>query len=104
MWEVENEKEMNVPCYWVYILLCENNTYYTGCTNNLEKRYKSHVDGTSQCKYTLSFKPIKIAQAWKIPEGKIMAMKAERYIKKLSRCEKEKIISEPSLFAVRAIA
>jgi putative endonuclease len=88
---------MNASCYWVYILLCENNTYYTGITNNLEKRFQSHLDGTSKCKYTRSFKPLKIAQAWEIPEGKAIAMKVERYIKKLTRCEKEKIIAEPFL-------
>lgn len=86
---------MKTSSYWVYILLCENNSYYTGITNNLEKRYKSHVDGTSKCKYTLSFKPIKIAQTWEIPEGKATAMKVERYIKKLSRGEKESIIADP---------
>lgn len=47
--------------YWVYMLLCENNTYYTGYTNNLEKRYQSHVGGNGGCKYTRSFKPLKIA-------------------------------------------
>ena len=88
---------MGVSCYWVYILLCENNTYYTGYTNNLEKRYQSHVEGTGQCKYTRSFKPVKIAQAWKIPEGRAAAMKIERYIKKLSRSEKEKMVLEPLL-------
>ncbi|MFC3909057.1 GIY-YIG nuclease family protein [Legionella dresdenensis] len=92
---------MSSPNYWVYILLCENNTYYTGYTNNLEKRYRSHVDGTGKCKYTRSFKPIKIAQAWEIPEGKITALKVERYIKGLSRCEKEKIIADP--FLLRSI-
>lgn len=86
---------MKTSCYWVYILLCENNTYYTGITNHLEKRYQSHVNGTGKCKYTRSFKPIKIAQAWEIPEGKATAMKIERYIKKLSRCEKENIIVKP---------
>ena len=89
--------------YWVYILLCENNSYYTGYTNSLEKRYKAHVDGTSKCKYTRSFKPIKIAQAWEIQEGKAAAMKIERYIKKLSRCEKEKIILEPLLLDINNV-
>lgn len=83
--------------YWVYILLCENNSYYTGYTNNLEKRYQSHLDGTGRCKYTRSFKPVKIAQSWHIVEGKAAAMKLERYIKKLSRAHKEKLIAEPSL-------
>ncbi|KTD07075.1 GIY-YIG nuclease family protein [Legionella jamestowniensis] len=81
--------------YWVYILLCANNTYYTGITNNLDKRFKSHVDGSSKCKYTRSFKPIKISQTWEVSEGKAKALKIERYIKQLSRVEKEIIIAEP---------
>lgn len=87
---------MEEPCFWVYILLCQNNTYYTGYTNDVEKRYQSHVDGTGKCKYTRSFKPVKIAQCWQISGGKAEAMKIERYIKKLSRNAKEKIIAEPS--------
>jgi len=87
---------MSCSIYWVYILLCENNSYYTGCTNNIHKRYEAHVEGTAKCKYTRSFKPIKIAQSWEVPNGKIEAMKIERYIKKLSRLEKEMIIVQPS--------
>jgi putative endonuclease len=81
--------------YWVYILLCCNNTYYSGYTNDLEKRYRSHVDGTGRCKYTKSFKPEKIAQCWEILGDKAFAMQIERSIKKLSRPEKEVIIADP---------
>lgn len=91
---------MSDSSYWVYMLLCENNTYYTGYTNNLEKRYLSHVEGTGRCKYTRSFKPIKIAQSWEIREGKLKAMKVERYIKKLSRMDKDKIVNDPNLLEV----
>lgn len=88
---------MSDTCYWVYILLCENNHYYTGYTNDLAKRYQSHVDGTGKCKYTRSFKPICIAQSWIINGDKSLAMRFERYIKALSRDEKEQIINDPSL-------
>ncbi|WP_454783526.1 GIY-YIG nuclease family protein [Legionella sp. WA2022007384] len=88
---------MSNVSYWVYILLCENHTYYTGYTNDLEKRYTSHVEGTGRCKYTRSFKPIKIAQSWEIKEGKLKAMQVERYIKKLSRVDKDKLINNPNL-------
>lgn len=81
--------------YWVYILLCDNGSYYTGYTNDLEKRYESHVKGTSGCKYTKSFKPIRIAQSWIIKGGQTKAMRTERMIKQLSRLEKEKIIKHP---------
>ena len=86
--------------YWVYILHCENNTYYTGYTNDLAKRYKSHINGTGKCKYTRSFKPLGIAQCWKINGDKSLAMQIERYIKKLSRIEKEKIIARPAMLSI----
>ncbi|RUQ92899.1 GIY-YIG nuclease family protein [Legionella septentrionalis] len=88
---------MSTTSYWVYILLCENNTYYTGYTNNLEKRYQSHIDGTGKCKYTRSFKPLKIAQCWKIKESKLKAMQVERHIKKLSHLDKDRLVNEPQL-------
>lgn len=83
--------------YWVYMLLCENNTYYTGYTDNIEKRYQSHLHGTGGCKYTRSFKPIKLAQVWEIKEGKSRAMQLERLIKKLTRLEKDNLVNEPNL-------
>lgn len=85
--------------YWVYILLCENNTLYTGYTNDLMKRFKSHCDGTGKCKYTKSFKAIHIAQSWKINGSKAFAMQLERRIKKLSRSEKEALILQPRLLS-----
>lgn len=93
---------MNTLGYWVYILLCNNNTYYTGYTNNLVKRYKSHVNGTGKCKYTRSFKPIAIAQCWKVHGDKAKAMELERFIKNLSRADKIKIINYPSELSVDA--
>jgi putative endonuclease len=86
---------MTIETYWVYILLCENGSYYTGYTNDLEKRYKAHLDGTGKCKYTRSFKPIRIAQYWEITGSQSQAMAVERLIKKLSRIEKENIIHFP---------
>lgn len=91
---------MNTVCFWVYILRCENNRYYTGYTNDLDKRYQSHVDGTGKCKFTRSFKPVEIAQSWKIEGNKALAMKVERYIKTLSHQEKEKIIQNPAMLTL----
>lgn len=81
--------------YWVYILLCDNHSYYTGYTNDITRRYQSHVTGTGKCKYTRSFKPIGIAQCWEVVGDKAMAMKIERFIKKLTRIEKENLIKKP---------
>ncbi len=81
--------------YWVYILLCNNGHYYTGYTIDLERRYKEHVKGTSQCKYTRSFKPLSLAQSWQM-NSKREAMKLESFIKKLSRKKKEQFIRYPA--------
>lgn len=88
---------MHEQFYWIYILHCDNNSYYTGYTNDLEKRYQSHLNGTGKCKYTRSFKPLSIAQCWRVHGDKSFAMKIEAYIKKLSRLDKEKLINNPKL-------
>lgn|SRR3990167_2623537 len=82
--------------YWVYILRCENGSLYTGYTSDLAKRFSLHLKGTAS-KYTRGFKPICIAQSWQISSGKSHAMQIERYIKSLSRIEKEKIIQNPTI-------
>lgn len=42
----------------VYILLCSDNTYYTGCTSNLEKRLVKHDRG--EVHYTKSRLPVEV--------------------------------------------
>jgi putative endonuclease len=87
--------------YFVYILLCENGSYYTGYTSDLNRRLKEHAKGSLKCKYTRSFKPLRLAQHWIIPGDKRIAMKMERYIKGLSRDEKEKLIANPDLLEIK---
>jgi putative endonuclease len=90
---------INPNRYFVYILTCSNGSYYTGYTSDLHRRFNQHVNGTAKCKFTRSFKPLEIAQHWVIDDGKKMAMKIERLIKKLSRKEKEQLILHPNLLA-----
>lgn len=82
--------------YWVYILLCKNGAYYTGYTSDLERRFEEHKTGTAKCKYTRSFKPIKIVQSWRVNHAKT-AKQLECYIKKLSKKDKEQLILSPEL-------
>jgi len=95
----EKPSKMKSSIFRVYILLCDNGSYYTGYTNDLEKRYQSHIDGTARCKYTRSFKPIRIAQCWQITDSKSLAMQIEKQVKKLPRLEKEKMINNPLLLS-----
>lgn len=80
--------------YWVYILRCSNNSYYTGYTTNLIRRYNEHLEGTSKSKFTRSFPPIQLMQSWMV-SCKKTAMRMEYFIKQLHREEKEKLISNP---------
>jgi putative endonuclease len=43
----------------VYILLCNNDTYYTGITNDLNKRMKAHFSGKA-ARYTAQRRPVKL--------------------------------------------
>lgn len=88
---------MSEQLYWVYILHCENNTYYAGYTTDLKRRFQEHLAGTAKCKYTRSFKPLGIAQCWQVDGDKAMAMKVERYIKKIPKREKLNLIQTPEL-------
>lgn len=81
--------------YFVYILLCQNGSYYTGYTTDLNRRYQEHLQGSDKCKFTRSFKPIHIAQSWQIEGSKGNAMKIEQFIKKMSKKSKETLISSP---------
>lgn len=81
--------------YYVYMLECENGSYYTGYTTDIARRYQEHLDGTTKCKYTRSFKPKKIAQSWSTLNSKSEALKIERFIKKSSKHEKQELISYP---------
>ncbi len=86
---------MTEPNYYVYVLLCNNGNYYTGYTTSITRRYQEHLDGTIKCKYTRSFKPVKIAQCWSTFDNKSEALKIERFIKLLSKKEKQDLLSYP---------
>jgi len=79
-------------------LHCQNNSYYTGYTNDMDKRYQAHCEGRGS-KYTRSFKPLRIAHCWMVDGDKSLAMQVERAIKKLSRAEKDVLIANPDQIA-----
>ncbi len=77
----------------VYILLCSDNSLYTGMTNNLQKRFLEHKSGIGG-KYTRSHIPTKIVYSEECAT-KSEALKRELQIKSLSRADKLKLVSEP---------
>ena len=77
--------------YFVYILLCLDETYYTGSTNDVEKRFTDHLTGHG-ARYTKSHKPDKIVYHESLAT-KSKALKREAEIKKLSRKTKQELIA-----------
>lgn len=76
----------------LYILKCNDDSLYTGITNNLEKRVSDHEAGIG-AKYTRGRGPFKIVYQEKL-EDRSSASKREFAIKKLSKLEKEKLIKK----------
>lgn len=75
---------------YVYILRCGDGSLYTGWTNDLEKRFKAHVEGKG-AKYTRGRGPLELVYFEEF-DNKIDAMKREYAIKQLKRVQKEKLI------------
>lgn len=46
--------------FCVYIVECSDHTYYTGYTNDLERRLKEHNEGIRGAKYTKGRRPVKL--------------------------------------------
>lgn len=81
--------------YYTYMLRCEDNSIYTGMTNNLDKRISEHLSKNG-AKYTKSHNAIKLESAWR-SKDKSLACKLEYQIKNLNKKQKENLISGEKL-------
>ncbi|WP_102348012.1 GIY-YIG nuclease family protein [Bacillus sp. Marseille-P3661] len=77
--------------HYIYILECNDGTYYTGYTNNLEKRLDKHQSGKG-AKYTRGRIPVKLIYSRSF-NSKTAAMQEEYRIKQLTRHQKEQYVN-----------
>lgn len=77
--------------YWVYILECSDGTFYTGITNNLDKRLFAHNSGKG-AKYTRGRTPVLLRYIDEVID-KSEALKRELEIKGLTKSEKLKLFN-----------
>ena len=77
---------MPVSCWVLYLLECENGTYYAGITTDLERRFAEHVFGIG-ARYTRANPPKRVVAAREFPD-RASASRAEAALKKLPRAEK----------------
>ena len=73
--------------FWVYILRCADGSYYTGHTDNLEKRMGEHQTGACGG-YTVERLPVELAWSQECA-AREEALAAEFQIKGWSRKKKE---------------
>ena len=76
---------------YTYLLECSDHSFYCGWTNDLDKRVMAHNSGNG-AKYTKSRRPVALVY-YETYETKEAAMKREAAIKRMSRREKERLIS-----------
>lgn len=77
---------------YTYILRCADGSYYTGWTNDLERRVRAHSEGRG-CKYTRSRTPVELVYFEEF-ETRSEAMSREAGIKRLTRAQKEAMIRQ----------
>ena len=82
--------------YYLYILECINDAFYTGYTTDIGRRYQEHRKGTSKCKYTRSFPPRRLAACWKVSLNLSEVLRLEKTIKQQPKKAKLALILQPS--------
>jgi len=78
--------------WYLYILRCKDDTFYTGITTDVEKRLEAHRCGKG-AKYTRGRAPLELVYR-EVCGSHSEALKRELEIKALSREEKRKIIKK----------
>jgi putative endonuclease len=78
---------------WIlYILKCADNTLYTWITTNLERRLKEHNNSPKWAKYTRIRRPVEVVFSMSF-DSRSEATKEELNIKKMTKIEKERLIT-----------
>ena len=80
----------DIKAWFVYMVLCNDGTLYTGVTTDISRRVEEHNTGKG-AKYTRSRRPVRLQDAWSFP-NKSSALREEHRIKKMSRKEKEQLL------------
>ena len=77
--------------FWVYILACADGRYYTGHTNDLEKRLAEHTAGLADA-FTRDRRPVRLVFCEEF-QTRDQALERECQIKGWNRAKKEALIA-----------
>jgi len=84
---------MSEPAFWVYLIACDNGSFYAGYARDLAARYAAHRRGAG-ARYTRSFKPVRLAACWGVPT-RSAALKLERLLKRCPHARKAALVQRP---------
>jgi putative endonuclease len=86
-------QSMKEHLYFVYILLCSDDTYYTGVTNDINRREKEHLEGYKESSYTHYRQPTLLVYQ---EEFRYIdkAIAREKQLKKWSQAKKRALIND----------
>jgi putative endonuclease len=76
---------------YVYIVKCNDDSYYTGVSNNVEKRVIEHNNSLDKKSYTFFRRPVKLVFSQEFSDP-IEAIRFEKQVKGWSRAKKEVLI------------
>ena len=83
------------PAWFVYIVRCNDDTLYTGMTNDIVRRIDQHNAGTAS-RYTRVRRPVELVYQQQV-ESRSAALKREYAIKQLTRKQKEQLIQNQAI-------
>lgn len=81
--------------YYVYILECSDNSFYTGITNDLGRRFEEHKFGKVRHCYTYKRRPTKLVFQ-QVYNDVLQAIYYEKKIKGWTRAKKKALIENNS--------
>lgn len=79
-----------MPDWQVYIIHCSDDSYYTGITTDVERRFKQHSNGTG-AKYFYGRAPVDVVYVEQC-ENRSIASRREAQIKSLNRAQKIRLL------------
>lgn len=79
-----------MSAYYVYLLRCADNTFYTGITTDVERRVTEHNQGKKGARYTRVRRPVTLAYKEQ-STNRSEALKREYSLRQLSHEEKSKL-------------
>jgi putative endonuclease len=77
--------------YYVYILHCSDDSYYTGVTNSIDRRFLEHQNSHNDNSYTSKRLPVRLVYHCSFSDIN-QAILFEKRLKKWSRSKKEALI------------